>query len=92
MNDGESKYYVARVHAERFFSDRRKDDGSRAFELAMEANSQLRNDPRPLQLQLELTSRTGAWQEARKIIARLLEIMPGDPDLADLSARARALL
>jgi len=87
--DGESTYFLARVCCERFFTDRRKDDGQKAFELTNEAKELLGNDPRPLQLQLELTSRTGAWQEARKCIARLLELMPGDPDL---EARFRTVL
>jgi len=87
--DGESTYFLARVVSERFFADRRKDDGVRAFELADEALKLMGSDARPLQLQLELTTRTGAWQEARKCIARLLELMPGDPDL---EARFRTVL
>jgi tetratricopeptide (TPR) repeat protein len=87
--DGESTYFLARVCCERFFADRRKEEGQRAFELTDEAQRLLGNDPRPLQLQLELTSRTGAWQEARKCIARLLELTPGDPDL---EARFRTVL
>jgi predicted regulator of Ras-like GTPase activity (Roadblock/LC7/MglB family) len=36
-------------------------------------------DVRPLKLHVELASRCGAWGEARRILARLLEHLPGDP-------------
>ena len=69
--DGESLFYRARVCAEIFFADRSAVDGRQAFKFAKEAQKLLRGDPRPLELQLEIASRCGAWHEARRCIARL---------------------
>lgn len=78
---GEAAYYRALARAERFFADRRRDDGRQAFELVKAAEDALPGDPRPVRLFLQLASRIGAWADARRAIARLLEHFPGDPAL-----------
>lgn len=80
-NDPEAVFYQARSRTERFFADRRRDDGERAFELATLSEELLPMDPRPLRLRVTLASRCGAWQDARRALARLLELYPGDPTL-----------
>lgn len=87
--DAEAMLMRATARCERFFADRRRDDGRRAFELINEAIQALPGDKRPLRLMLELTSRAGAWQNARSAIARLLELTPGDPAL---EARFRTVM
>ena len=79
--DGEAMFYRARARGELFFSTRRAKDGRLAFDLSEQAVQELRTDPRPLQLQFEIARRVGAWHDARTAIARLLELMPGNPDL-----------
>jgi tetratricopeptide (TPR) repeat protein len=78
---GEAQYYRALARSERFFADRRRDDGTTAFELTELAVDAMPGDPRPLRLHLQLATRIGAWSEARKALARLLELSPGDPVL-----------
>lgn len=80
-NSGEAQYWRARARSERFFADRRRDDGRLAFELVASAQELLPGDPRPIRLELELASHCGAWTEARRALARLLELSPGDPTL-----------
>lgn len=87
--DGESVYYRARCRGELFFSERRAADGRVAYELAEQAAQELAGDVRPLQLQFEVARRCGAWHDARTAIARLLELMPGNPDL---ESRFRSVL
>lgn len=87
--DGEAVLYRARARAERFFADRRREDGRTAFDLLIEAERQLGRDQRPLRQHLELAMRIGAWREARRVCSKLLEILPGDPDL---EARFRRLM
>ncbi|MBL8861801.1 MAG: hypothetical protein JNK02_07285 [Planctomycetes bacterium] len=77
----EASYYRALARAERFFADRRRDDGRMALDLVKAAEDALPNDPRPLRLFLQIASRIGAWGEARRALARLLEHCPGDPTL-----------
>jgi hypothetical protein len=79
--DGEALLYRARCRAEMFFTDRRATDGRVAHELACQAHKEVPSDPRPLRLAFEVARRCGAWQEARSALARLLELMPGNPDL-----------
>ncbi|MFN0242777.1 MAG: tetratricopeptide repeat protein [Planctomycetota bacterium] len=78
---GEAEYYRARARAERFYADRRRDDGRLALELVASAKEQIPSDARPIQLELDIASHCGAWTEARRALARLLEITPGDPVL-----------
>lgn len=79
--DGEALHYRARCRADVFFRDRRAADGRVAHDLAMQSHRELPADPRPLTLAFELARRCGAWNEARTALARLLELMPGNPDL-----------
>ena len=77
----EAQLFRAQVAVERFYSDRRREDGQKAFDALTEAVRMLPGDERPLRKRLELASRCGAWLEARTVIARLLELAPGDPVL-----------
>jgi hypothetical protein len=86
---GEAAYFRALARAERFFADRRRDDGRQAFDLTKAAEDALPGDPRPVRLALQLASRIGAWADARRSMARLLEHFPGDPAL---EARFRTIL
>jgi hypothetical protein len=78
---GEAQYWRARARSERFFADRRRDDGRLAFDFVQSAQDLLPGDPRPLRLALDLATHCGAWTEARRALARLLELSPGDPAL-----------
>jgi tetratricopeptide (TPR) repeat protein len=75
------EWFEARARTERFFSDRRRDDGLQALDLITSAEELVPSDPRPIRLRVALASRIGAWQEARRGLARLLELYPGDPAL-----------
>ncbi len=86
---GEAQLLRARARAERFFADRRRDDGRLAVELVESAAELMPADARPLRLHLQIASRVGAWSDARRVMARLLEHFPGDPSL---EARFRTLL
>lgn len=88
-DDPESLYYLAAAHAELFFDGRRSADGLEAYELAMRAAKGLPQDRRPPRLQFEIARRCGAWEEARRALARLLELMPGNPAL---ESRFRSVL
>lgn len=85
---GDAQLLRAQARADRFFADRRRDDGRIAHELVVSAAGMLPGDPRPLRLQLSLCSRAGAWGDARAILSKLLEHFPGDPSL---EARFRTL-
>ena len=77
----EAVYWRARARAERYFIDRHREDGRVALELAQSAREATPNDERPLRLMLEVLCRVGAWSDARRVLARLLEICPGEPYL-----------
>ncbi len=79
--DPEARLYRARVHAERFFEERCSRDGAKAFELAAKAFEGMQSDSRPLVVQYQVASRSGAWAEARGALSKLLELKPGDPAL-----------
>lgn len=87
--DGESLYYRSRCRSELFYEGRRAEDGRVAYQLAEQSVQLLPGDQRPLHLQFEIARRCGAWHEARTAIARLLELMPGNPDL---ESRFRSIL
>lgn len=80
-NDAEAQLYMALARSERFFADRQREDGSQAFTYCMAAKSAMPDDERVLRCQWRLTSSIGAFGEARKALARLLELHPGDPEL-----------
>lgn len=87
--DGEAKFYMAKARIERFFADRRREDGQMAFQLVEQAREALPDDERVLRCHVQLATRVGIIGDARRSLARLLEIHPGDPEL---EARFRALL
>lgn len=87
--DPQARVHRAQARIERFFTDRRRDDGRIAFELLDAAEEVLPRDPDPLRLRLQLASRVGAWKEAQRVSAQLLELLPGDPVL---EARFRTLM
>lgn len=79
--DNDALLHRALVRTERYFADRRRDDARIALELLEQC---LQSDPeldRALRLNLDIFSRCGAWNEARRVLARLLELFPGDPEL-----------
>lgn len=86
----EATYYVAAAHGEFFFDGRRSRDGMQAFELATQSIKGLPKDRRPLRLQFEVARRCGAWEDARMALARLLELMPGNPLLEQRFRRVLA--
>ena len=87
--DGAAMLCRARARVERFFADRRRDDGRMAFEMLDAAEAKLPRDSEPLRVRLRLASRIGAWKEAQRVVSQLLELQPGDPVL---EARFRTLL
>jgi tetratricopeptide (TPR) repeat protein len=86
--DGQAQLVRAQARLERYFADRRRDDGRLALELLDSSEKLLPRDARPLRLRLALMSRIGAWKEARYVVSQLLELEPGDPVL---EARFRTL-
>lgn len=80
-NDGEAQLYMALARSERFFADRRREDGSQAFKYCAAAKSSMPEDERVLRCHLKLAASIGAFADARKTLARLLEQHPGDPEL-----------
>lgn len=88
-DEPEALYFLAAAHAEFFFDGRRSRDGMSAFQTADECARRLPRDKRPLRLQFEIARRCGAWEDARRSLARLLELMPGNPLL---EARFRRVL
>ena len=86
--DGQAQLVRAEARLQRFFADRRREDARLALELLDAAEQLFPNDERPLRLRLSLASRAGAWREAQRVVARLLELEPGDPVL---EARFRTL-
>lgn len=86
--DGEAQLLCARARLERFYTDRRREDGRVAVELLDSAEQLLPRDPHPLELRLGLVLRLGVYDEARMLVSRLLEMQPGDPML---EGRFRAL-
>lgn len=81
IQDTEAKYYRAQALTEQFFGERRGEIGREAYELADEARKLAPADIRPLQLIERIATQIGAWEDARKAVARMLELRPGDPYL-----------
>lgn len=79
--DTEAKLMHARVCVQRFVEDRGREAGRRAFAVLDEVAGAMDRDPRVWRMRMELASRIGAWEEARKAAALLLELDPGDPAL-----------
>jgi len=79
--DGELALVLAQVRLKRFLEDRNLVGGRLAFDAMEAAVRALSADARPLRLGVALASRVGAWEEARRLAQRLLEVEPGDPAL-----------
>ncbi|MBM3988321.1 MAG: hypothetical protein FJ294_10260 [Planctomycetes bacterium] len=78
---GEAQWIRAEARVARYFADRRREDGRLALELLALCEAALARDERPLRLRLDFVCRVGAWGEARRSVAQLLELHPGDPAL-----------
>jgi tetratricopeptide (TPR) repeat protein len=78
----------ARACAERFFADRGREEGRRAWELLDRFEKEAPLDERALRLRARLASAVGSWSDAIRAVIHLLEILPGD---RPLEARFRAL-
>ncbi|MFT4646929.1 MAG: hypothetical protein ACI87O_001551 [Planctomycetota bacterium] len=76
---GESVYYRSRARASLFANSCRAADGKAAWDFAMAAVREMPGDTRPLEVQYDVASSVGAWADARKVLARILEISPGHP-------------
>lgn len=77
----EAKLMVARILVDRFFADRGRELGQRTHDALDKLSVALPSDARPLRLRLAFFARIGAWSEARKTCAQLLQLAPGDPTL-----------
>jgi hypothetical protein len=77
----EARLALASVLAARFLADRGRTAGERAFAELDEVERVAPHDPRSWKLRMELSASIGAWREARRAAARLLELEPGAPDL-----------
>jgi tetratricopeptide (TPR) repeat protein len=78
----------ARACAERFFADRGREEGRRAWELLDLFDQEVSVDEQALRLRVRLASAVGSWGDAIRAVIQLLEIRPGD---RALEARFRAL-
>lgn len=85
---GEAQLLLAKVRVERFLADRGREVGLKAVDALQQAEALLPADARVYQLRLHLLVSVGAWAEARRTVARLLELQPGD---YVLEARFRSL-
>ena len=88
QDGAQARYWRARARCTRYFADRLREDGRMALELLVEAERAAPGDEGVLRLSLDLHARLGAWTQARRALARLLELHPGD--LA-LEARFRSI-
>ena len=77
--DGESTYYRAKARSLQFFQGFRSADGKVAWDWALEAAREMPGDTRPLETQYDIAKACGAWADARKVLADILEISPGHP-------------
>jgi hypothetical protein len=64
-----------------FFGGGVREDGQLAWDLGQRAAEAMPRDPRPLESLVALTGRVGAHAERRTLLARLLELCPGKPEL-----------
>jgi tetratricopeptide (TPR) repeat protein len=78
----------ARACAERFFADRGREEGRRAWELLDRFDQEAPVDEQALRLRARLASAVGSWSDAIGAVIQLLELHPGD---RALEARFRAL-
>ena len=76
-----ARLMLARVRVERFLADRARDLGLAAMEALEDAVRLMPEDDAPLRLELQFLTRIGAWEAARKTATKLLQIVPGDPEV-----------
>jgi len=74
--------------AERFFADRGREEGRRAWELLDRFDQEAPFDEGALRLRARLASSVGSWGDAIRAVMQLLEVNPGD---RALEARFRTL-
>lgn len=80
QDDG-ARLSLARARIRRFYQERNAGDGLGAIELL---NGVCERDPqnaKALRLLAELATRVGSFEVARETLARLLELIPGEPTL-----------
>ncbi|MBK9384590.1 MAG: hypothetical protein IPN34_07200 [Planctomycetes bacterium] len=80
QDDG-ARLALARARIRRFYQERNAGDGLGAVELL---NGVCERDPqnaKALRLLAELATRVGSYEVARETLARLLELIPGEPTL-----------
>jgi tetratricopeptide (TPR) repeat protein len=87
--DPEAHLARAKARLQRFFSDRRREDGKLVGEFLDQAEEGLGEDERIFRLRLHFTTRIGAYKDARRLVGKLLELAPGDQEL---EARFRSLM
>ena len=83
LREGPAQLMRARARLERYFAGRGREDGRVVLELCNEAEALMPGEAEPFELRLELLCRIGAWVDAHTLVARLLELKPGDPDLEE---------
>jgi len=81
QKDGESRFMLARIRARRFLADRGRELGLETAQALDDALKHLPSDPRIWHLKLDFTMKIGAWSEAKRCAARLLQLEPGTPEL-----------
>jgi tetratricopeptide (TPR) repeat protein len=86
--DADAELWLARVRTERFLEDRGRELGLKAFAAVDEVLEKKPRDARAWRLKMRLATRIGAWDEARRCVAQVLRLEPGDPTL---EARYRTL-
>ncbi|MEW6071907.1 MAG: hypothetical protein AB1726_04825 [Planctomycetota bacterium] len=84
----DSRLMLARVRLERFLADRGRDQGLRVLETLDAVLGEAPGDMRAWRLRMQFMTQIGAWREARRCAAQLLQLAPGDPVL---EARFRTL-
>lgn len=79
--DQEARITLARVACEAFYSERGREQGLRAVTTLEETIAAMPDDAQPRRMLLDLLSKIGAWREAYKTAAELLQIEPGNPEI-----------
>lgn len=75
----EARLALTRMRSERYFADRGREEGIGVHDLLREVCTAMPNDARAWQLALGFFTSIGAWKDARRAAAHLLQLAPGDP-------------
>lgn len=86
---GEALYLESRGSLGAFLAGGILEDGALAWSLGQRAASALPIDPRPLETLITLCRRVEAHAERQTLLARLLELRPGQPELESAFRDAR---